>query len=106
MLKRIYPTEYPSSSSNVTSLAFAGTVVGQLAFGYLSDNWSRKWSLLVSTIILIVFAILAAGAWGANGDPYGLFAALTAYRFLVGIGIGCAFLSPPLHITHLPRPNR
>ena len=39
-------------------------VVGQLAFGYTSDAYSRKWSLLVSTILLIVFAALAAGSWG------------------------------------------
>lgn len=90
MLKKIYPTQYGGSSAqeNVTSIAFVGTVVGQLAFGYLSDHWSRKWSLLTSTVILIVFAILAAGSWGAGGSVYGLFGALTAYRFLVGIGIG------------------
>jgi len=39
-------------------------VVGQLAFGYTSDAYSRKWSLLISTILLIVFAALAAGSWG------------------------------------------
>ena len=92
MLKIIYPDETKTSPTfvNVGSIAFAGTVVGQLGFGYLSDHWSRKWSLLTSTIILIVFAILAAGSWGAGGanDVYGLFAALSAYRFLVGIGIG------------------
>jgi MFS family permease len=42
----------------------------------------------VSTIILFVFAALGAGSWGANGSVPGLFAALTAYRFLLGIGIG------------------
>ncbi|KAK5230513.1 glycerophosphoinositol permease [Exophiala xenobiotica] len=82
--------EYSNSSaqSNVTSIAFAGTVVGQLAFGYLSDHWSRRHSLLLSTIILIIFAALGAGSYGAGGSVGGLFAALTAYRFLLGIGIG------------------
>jgi MFS family permease len=61
-------------------------VVGQLVFGYTSDKWSRKNSLLVSTIILIVFAALGSGAYGVGLQ--GTFAALTAYRFLVGIGIG------------------
>ena len=76
------------ASKNVTSIAFAGTVVGQLFFGYTSDHFSRKWSLLASTIILFVFAALGAGAYGANGSATGLFAALAAYRFLLGIGIG------------------
>lgn len=59
-----------------------------LLFGYSSDKWSRKNSLLVSTIVLLVFAALGAGAYGAGGNIQGMFAALTAYRFLVGIGIG------------------
>jgi len=44
--------------------------------------------LLVSTIILFVFTALCAGAYGAGGNIEGLFAALTAYRFFLGIGIG------------------
>jgi MFS family permease len=90
MLKILYKDEYTKSSaqSNVASIAFAGTVVGQLAFGYLSDHWSRRHSLLISTIILIVFAALGAGSYGAGGSIQGLFAALTTFRFLLGIGIG------------------
>lgn len=89
-LTTLYGTAYTGSSAsqNVTSIAFAGTVVGQLVFGYTSDHYSRKWSLLISTIILFVFAALGAGSYGANGSIQGLFAALTAYRFLLGIGIG------------------
>ena len=89
-LKDIYGTAYTNSSaqSNVSSIAFAGTVVGQLVFGYTSDHYSRKWSLLISTIILFIFAALGAGSYGAGGSVQGLFAALTAYRFLLGIGIG------------------
>lgn len=43
---------------------------------------------MVSTIILTVFAALGAGSYGYHGSLSGMFAALTAYRFLVGIGIG------------------
>lgn len=89
MLKILYKDEYVNSDaqSNVASIAFAGTVFGQLVFGYLSDHWSRRHSLLLSTIILIVFAALGAGSYGAGGSIGGMFAALTAYRFLLGIGI-------------------
>ncbi|KAK7218339.1 hypothetical protein V2G26_006342 [Clonostachys chloroleuca] len=76
-----------SASQNVSSIAFAGTVVGQLAFGYLSDAWSRNNALVLSTIILIVFTILATGSY-YKGEPDGMFAMLTAWRFFVGIGIG------------------
>ncbi|MCJ1262304.1 hypothetical protein MMC22_002174 [Lobaria immixta] len=90
ILVKIYGDGYKNSSAqqNVASLAFAGTVIGQLFFGWLSDHYSRKWSLMISTSILIVFAALCAGSYGYHGSVTGLFAALTAYRFLIGIGIG------------------
>lgn len=90
MLGEIYGDRFNNSPQrkNVNAIAFVGTVVGQLAFGVLSDYWSRKWSLMISTIILIIFSALSAGAYGAGGSLSGMLAALTAYRFLVGIGIG------------------
>lgn len=89
MLKTIYKDAYTKSDAqqNVAAIAFAGTVCGQLVFGYTADHWSRSNSLLISTIILIVFAALGAGSYGASGSVQGLFAALTAYRFLLGIGM-------------------
>ncbi|KAI0459122.1 putative MFS phospholipid transporter [Xylaria acuta] len=75
------------SAKVVSAIAFAGTVVGQLAFGYTADRWSRTGSLLVSTVILIVFTALAAGSY-YHGDPVGMFNILAAWRFFVGIGIG------------------
>ncbi|KAI0174545.1 major facilitator superfamily domain-containing protein [Pestalotiopsis sp. NC0098] len=76
-----------SAKKNVSAIAFAGTVVGQLFFGFLADRWSRTGSLLVSTIILITFTALAAGSYW-HGEAMGMFSMLTAWRFFVGIGIG------------------
>lgn len=76
-----------NAASVVPAIAFAGTVVGQLFFGYLSDKWSRTNSLLISTLILIIFTALAAGSY-YHGDAVGMFNILTAWRFFVGIGIG------------------
>jgi len=59
-----------------------------LIFGWVSDHLSRKIGMIVATIILIIFSALAAGSYGAGGSIGGLLAALTAYRFLLGIGIG------------------
>ena len=85
----IYKGRYTSSQESVlAAITFAGEVVGIAIFGYTSDHWSRKWSLFISTIILMLFAILSTGAYGAGGSFDGLIAALTAYRFFVGIGIG------------------
>lgn len=35
-----------------------------------------------------MIGVQGAGSYGAGGSVGGLFAALTAYRFLLGIGIG------------------
>ena len=53
----------------------------------MSDHYSRKWALVASTVILFVFAALSAGSYG-GGTINGMLSALTAYRFLLGIGIG------------------
>ncbi|OAA68033.1 major facilitator superfamily transporter phospholipid transporter [Niveomyces insectorum RCEF 264] len=75
------------AASVVSAIVFAGTVVGQLGFGYLADRWSRTNSLLISTVILFVFTALAAGSY-YHGEPIGMFNMLAAWRFFVGIGIG------------------
>lgn len=75
-----YGDAYSKSSAikNVSSIAFAGTIVGQLFFGYLADKWSRVNALLVSTIILIVFTALAAGSYW-HGETMGLLSILVAW---------------------------
>lgn len=93
-LSLMYGKEYSESSaiSNVSAIAFVGTVVGQLSFGYISDHIARKGGMMIATGMLIVLpALTAAGAWGANGSPQGLFAAITAFRFFLGVGIGAEY---------------
>lgn len=90
ILTTIYGPAYSNSkqASILSAITFAGEVFGIFLFGYTSDHWSRKWSLFISTILLFVFAALSAGAYGAHGTLDGLFSALVAYRFLIGVGIG------------------
>lgn len=93
-LSRLYGEKYTNSNaiSNVSSIAFVGIVVGQLGFGYISDRVSRKGGMLTATVMLIVFSLLCAvGTWGKNGSPEGLFAALTTFRFFLGIAIGAEY---------------
>jgi MFS family permease len=93
ILGKIYPDTYPNSnySQNITSIVFAGTVLGQLSFGIMSDKLGRKFGMISATIIVVVFSILSAGAWGAGPSVSGMLAALAAYRFLLGIGIGAEY---------------
>lgn len=84
MLGLQYGDLYKNSNAKkyVSDIAFAGTVVGQLAFGWLADHWSRTNSLLVSTVILMVFTALAAGSY-YRGEAVGMFNILAAWRFFV-----------------------
>jgi len=93
ILGLVYPDIYPNStySQNISSIVFAGTVLGQLAFGYMSDKLGRKFGMISATIIVVVFSIMSAGAYGAGGSTTGMLAALAAYRFLLGIGIGAEY---------------
>lgn len=100
MLSIIYPKEYAGSSAsqNVSSIAFAGTVIGQLLFGWVADNYSRKFAMTTSAVILIIFATLCTGSYGA-GTPQGIFVMLTVCRFF----LGASHVSPPLNnhpLTH------
>ena len=63
-------------------IAFAGTVVGQLVFGYLSDKWSRQNSLLLSTALLFAFVPLTAGFYFPHSAA-GVFRSFAAWRFFV-----------------------
>lgn len=98
-LTKIYGKQYTESRAlrNVSAIAFVGTVVGQLSFGVFSDYFSRKVGMLISSGGLILFSILAAGCWGVGTKPQygapagGLFAALTAYRFFLGVFIGAEY---------------
>ncbi|KYK54469.1 hypothetical protein DCS_06427 [Drechmeria coniospora] len=89
VLKLQYREIYTNSEAAkyVAGIAFAGTVIGQVVFGFTSDRWSRNNSLVLSTVILIIFTALATGSY-FQGDAVGMFNMLAAWRFFVGIGIG------------------
>ncbi|KAG8949239.1 hypothetical protein FRC04_008841 [Tulasnella sp. 424] len=78
-------------STAFSSLVNAGTIVGMLLFGVLADRIGRKFGMIAATFIVVVFAALSAGAYGAGGSINGTLAALLAYRFLIGIGIGAEY---------------
>lgn len=58
-LKKIYPDEITKSNAinNIASIAFVGTVVGQLGFGYISDRIARKGGMMAANVMLIFFHI-------------------------------------------------
>lgn len=103
-------------------MVFAGTVLGQLAFGYLTDRYGRRpgvylrispleatfpdvtqptllSGMIFASLWLALFSLISGVAYGAGGSIQGLFTALIAYRFLLGIGIGAEVRSDKsLHV--------
>ena len=95
VLSYAYP-DYPGFTafkSQFSSLVFAGTVFGMLLFGFLVDRFGRRYGMWFASIWLTLWSVLIAGAWGAGGSVGGLFAALSAYRFILGIAIGAEYPS-------------
>ncbi|KAG8213042.1 major facilitator superfamily domain-containing protein [Butyriboletus roseoflavus] len=78
-------------SQLLTSVSFAGMLVGMLTFGWISDKLGRKFGMMTASGIVVVFAGLSAASSGANGSFSGMIAMLTACRFLIGIGIGAEY---------------
>ncbi|KAF8150636.1 MFS Git1p-related glycerophosphoinositol and glycerophosphocholine permease [Crassisporium funariophilum] len=78
-------------SRTLSSLGFAGTVVGMLTFGYLSDKIGRKFGMMSATGIVALFSLLSAASAGANGSIGGMLSMLSAMRFLLGIGVGAEY---------------
>ncbi|PKI82355.1 hypothetical protein MVES1_003477 [Malassezia vespertilionis] len=95
MLSGLYPTVYGSDANNnlsetLTAIAFAGTVVGMLLFGYFSDAIGRKSGMIGATVIILIFTALSAGSY-YKGQTEGMIQMLIAWRFFTGIGIGAEY---------------
>ncbi|KAF1799703.1 phosphate:H+ symporter [Mucor lusitanicus] len=63
-----------------------GTVVGQLAFGYLADRVGRKRMYGVELMIIIIGTV--GQALAGNGPAASFWGVITFWRIIVGIGIG------------------
>ncbi|KAI5120117.1 hypothetical protein M0805_002201 [Coniferiporia weirii] len=94
ILKRIYGSAEVTAHNYTTvlsSVVFAGTIVGMLTFGYISDRMGRKFGMMTATGIVFLFSALSAASSGAHHSLHGMLAMLSACRFFLGIGIGAEY---------------
>ncbi|KAE8685929.1 putative inorganic phosphate transporter 1-8 [Hibiscus syriacus] len=76
----------PNVSAAVNGVAFAGTLTGQLFFGWLGDKLGRK-RVYGLTLMLMVICSLASGL-SFGRSPTSVMATLCFFRFWLGFGIG------------------
>ncbi|KAJ3715763.1 hypothetical protein C8R42DRAFT_645639 [Lentinula raphanica] len=65
VLKRVYGDEVTNNINHpiiVSSMLFAGTVVGMPIFGYLSDKMGRKFGMMTATGSVAFFSLLSAAS--------------------------------------------
>jgi SP family galactose:H+ symporter-like MFS transporter len=89
----------PTMQGVVAGIALVGAALGAAFAGSLSDRFGRRLVLLVTGIVFVVGAVVAAIASTT--------ATLLAGRVIVGIGIGFASMLTPLYLAEVaPAENR
>lgn len=77
----------------VVSAVTLGALVGALVSSGLTVRWSRRALIVLSSVVFIVGAVLAAAAPGVE--------VLIGARFVIGLGIGVASTVVPLYIAEI-----
>ncbi|KAL7600947.1 hypothetical protein Lser_V15G23565 [Lactuca serriola] len=87
-----------SQESLISTVAFAGMLIGAYSWGVVSDSYGRKKGFLGSAIITS-----GAGFLSAFAPNY---ISLLILRFFVGIGLGCGHVFTSWFLEFVPIPNR
>lgn len=80
----------PGELGAIGGAVFYGALIGALAGGWVADKFGRKAVYMIDLLTFLVGAVLCGLAWSV--------AALVAFRFIVGVGIGADY---PLSATYM-----
>ena len=70
----------PGRIGALISIGYVGQLAGAILLGWLAERRGRKFSLLLSVLILSLFSLLCAASWD--------YSSLFLFRALQGIGLG------------------
>ncbi|KAG2701058.1 hypothetical protein I3760_06G025900 [Carya illinoinensis] len=76
----------PNVAAAVNGVAFCGTLVGQLFFGWLGDRLGRKRVYGITLLLMVGSSIGSGLSFGSS--PKAVMATLCFFRFWLGFGIG------------------
>ncbi|XP_044479943.1 organic cation/carnitine transporter 7 isoform X2 [Mangifera indica] len=88
----------PKQESLITSVVFAGMLVGAYSWGIMSDNYGRRKGFLVTAVVTSAAGFLSAFA------PNYYF--LIIFRCLVGLGLGGGPVLSSWFLEFIPAPSR
>jgi PHS family inorganic phosphate transporter-like MFS transporter len=77
--------------SNINIITLAGSLLGQLVFGYLADRYGRT-RMYGFELLLVIFSTIgvATSSTGTDGSM-SFIALLYCWRFVTGVGIGAEY---------------
>ncbi|CAN6287456.1 unnamed protein product [Urochloa humidicola] len=88
----------PQDESLLSSVVFAGMLIGAFTWGFISDRYGRRTVLLLSTLLTSGLGFLSA--LSPN------YLCLLALRFFVGIGVGSGHVFSSWFLEFVPAGNR
>uniref|UniRef100_A0A804M0W8 Major facilitator superfamily (MFS) profile domain-containing protein n=1 Tax=Zea mays TaxID=4577 RepID=A0A804M0W8_MAIZE len=88
----------PQDESLLSSVVFAGMLIGACAWGFISDRYGRKTVLLLSTLLTSGLGLLSALSIN--------YLCLLVLRFFVGIGVGSGHVFSSWFLEFVPAGNR
>jgi MFS transporter, PHS family, inorganic phosphate transporter len=82
---------FGNNANVINLLTLAGSMVGQVLFGFLADNYGRQRLYGIELIVVIFTTIgLTESSSGRHGSMQ-MLGWLCAWRFLMGVGIGAEY---------------
>lgn len=90
----------------ITSVVFAGSLVGSLCWGVFGDTFGRKKALFVANLTILISGVLSALKLSANDDRIPGYPWMILCRFGVGFGAAGIVQVSTYYIEFLPKRMR
>mmetsp|Transcript_95380 Transcript_95380/g.199547 ORF Transcript_95380/g.199547 Transcript_95380/m.199547 type:complete len:469 (+) Transcript_95380:62-1468(+) len=89
ILDRLHPGGLTASDKSlIAGATLLGAIFGQLSFGLLGDFLGRRWTFLLTCVLIVFGAVLSGCTVWVENSAFGLVGQLVLCRFLLGVGVG------------------